>query len=156
TNRAGGERSLITFHNRWAAADGVIARSAPFGASEAGGPGTENLAQALALAADRDAWYAARDLVTGREHLIHGPTVAREGRAVRLGAFDCQVLLDWRELAPDRPWAEVAARIGADGAADVEAVLAGSPPADGPAPAERPDGAAGPEAARVRGIIEGS
>ncbi len=162
SNRAGGERSLVLFHNRWGEVDGAIAWSVPFAAGDGAGARTEHLADALALATDADAWYAARDLVEGREHLLHGPTLA-QGYAVRLGAFGCQVLLDWRRLPPDRPWAELAAAVEPAGVPDVDAAMAAHRRATrGPRedPPEGPDGetAPGPAAgeAAERGIIETS
>ena len=124
TNRAAGERSLVVFHNRWAEAHGSIARSVPFAAGEGREPRTESLAEALGLATDTDTWYATRDLVEGRDHLLHGPTLARDGLVLRLGAFGCQVLLDWQELAADGPWAELAAATEPAGVPDLEAALA--------------------------------
>ena len=163
TNRAGGERSLVLFHNRWGEAEGTIARSVPFAAGVGGAPRTEGLAEALDLATDGDAWYAARDLVEGRDHLFHGPALARGGYPVRLGAFGCRVLLDWRALPADRPWADLAAEIGPAGVPDLDAAMAARRrPTDGPAEVG-PDGpddeaAPGPRvgAATERGIIERS
>ena len=163
TNRAEGERSLVLYHNRWGEAEGTIARSVPFATGEGGAARTEDLAEALALETDADAWYAARDLVEGGEHLLHGPTLARQGYPIRLGAFDCRVLLDWRRLPADRPWAELAAEIGTAGVPDVDAAMAARrAPTEGPAeamPAGPDDAAApGPPAgpASARGIIERS
>ncbi len=124
TNRVAGERSLVVFHNRWAEARGSIARSVPFVAGEGRESRTESLVEALDLTADADAWYAARDLVEGRDHLMHGPTLARDGLGLSLGAFGCQVLLDWRELPAEGPWAELAAVTEPAGVADLDAALA--------------------------------
>jgi glycosidase len=163
TNRADGERSLVLFHNRWAEVEGTITRSVPFATGDGGRPRTEDLAEALDLATEADVWYAARDLVEGREHLFRGQALAREGYPVRLGAFDCRVLLDWRRLPADRPWADLAAEIGTAGAPDVDAAMAARrPPTRGSAeaPPAGPDdeAAPGPRAgsATARGIIERS
>jgi len=163
TNRADGARSLVLFHNRWGDAHGTIARSVPFAAGEGRGLRTEHLAEALALDTDADAWYAARDLVADREHLLHGPALARDGYTVRLGAFDCRVLLDWRRLPAGQPWADLAAQIEPAGVADVEAALAARGQATGrsaEAPQVGPDDASTPapaaETASGRGIIERS
>jgi len=157
TNRADGERSLVLFHNRWGEAQGSLTWSVPFASGEGGAPRTEHLAAALDLATDEDAWYAARDLVDGQERLFHGPALAREGYPIRLGAFDCRVLLDWRRLPAGHPWGDLAAEIGTTGVPDVDAAMAArqaptggareAPPAE-PDEATTPGPRAGPPTKR--------
>ncbi|HXR26528.1 MAG TPA: hypothetical protein VN771_01580, partial [Candidatus Baltobacteraceae bacterium] len=163
TNRAGGERSLVLFHNRWAEAEGSIARSVPYVAGDGRDSRTDDLADALALATDADAWYGARDLVEGREHLLHGPALAGGRHTVRLGAFACQVLLDWRRLPADRPWADLAAATEPTGVPDLDAAMAahqGRSPghADVPPPGADGGATAEPRAGEPvdRGIIDSS
>ncbi|MGH2466817.1 MAG: hypothetical protein ACRDGL_03690, partial [Candidatus Limnocylindrales bacterium] len=67
-------------------------------------------------------YYAVRDAVSHREHLLRGAELASQGFRVELGAYGCQVLLDWRELRDgDGLWASLHDRLRGGSVADLEA-----------------------------------
>ncbi|MFI5261228.1 MAG: hypothetical protein ACHQZR_01580 [Candidatus Limnocylindrales bacterium] len=164
TNRADGARSLVLYHNRWGDAVGRLRRSTAFATGRDDEPlRSETLVEALDLATGDDTWYTAHDLVSGRDLLFHGPGLARDGLAVRLDAFGCRVLLDWRALPQDEPWAELAGRVGPDGTPDLALALDAlrgqrtdqpAPPPTGGEVADRADRAAPADGDAPRGIIE--
>ncbi|HEX5466406.1 MAG TPA: alpha-amylase family glycosyl hydrolase [Candidatus Limnocylindrales bacterium] len=128
SNRRAGERALVVYHNRFAEAHGWADRSAPFVAprqGEQGAPRTERLAEALGLGVEPGLFYAARDAVSHEERLVSGAELGARGLRVDLGAYGCQVLLDWRELRdPQGDWARLHERLGDGLVADLEAALA--------------------------------
>ena len=142
SNVAGGERSLVLYHNRWGDAAGRLRDSVPFAVRQGDGRAlrSQPLHEALGLSAAPDTWYAARDLVSGEEFLFEGATLAREGMWCSLDAFGCRVLLDWRELRDgEGPWRRLAEALGGRSAPDLAGALAAleAPPAR---PVEAADG----------------
>ncbi len=111
SNSLGDERALVIFNNKYADAHGWIRVSSAFAEKHAGGRTLRQrtLGDALALSGDDAQFLAARDAVTGDEHLYSGREVAEKGMRVELGAYQCRVLLDWKHLRDDanHPWREL-------------------------------------------------
>jgi hypothetical protein len=127
SNRRGGERALVVYHNRYAETRGSIRTSCAY--TEKAGDGRrlvqQTLGDALGLSRDAATFVVFRDAITGLEHLQPSRTVAEEGLRLELAAYSCRVFLDWRELVadPERPWNRLAKRLGDRGVPSVEEAM---------------------------------
>ncbi|HUQ78334.1 MAG TPA: serine hydrolase [Patescibacteria group bacterium] len=120
SNGRGPNRSLVVYHNRHASTAGWIRESVPFAVKHDDGSKSTTrdvLADALELHGPDDGWLRYRDRRSGRESLRSVGEIRSRGLYVALGAYECLVLDDLREVAAtaDAPWAELAARLGAGG-----------------------------------------
>jgi len=129
SNRAGGERSLVVYHNRYASARGWIRTSVPY-AEKTGPEGEKTLRQrtlgeGLGLTDDPDRWLAWRDSVSGLEYLRDCRTLVREGLYVELEAYGRHVFLDLRELVdgPARLYRRLAEQLGGRGVLSIDEAL---------------------------------
>jgi hypothetical protein len=111
SNSLGDQSALVIFNNKYADAHGWIRVSSAFAEKHAGGRTLRQrtLADAFALSGDDAQFLAARDTMTGDEHLYSGRELAEKGMRVELGAYQCRVLLDWKHLRDDahHPWREL-------------------------------------------------
>jgi pimeloyl-ACP methyl ester carboxylesterase/glycosidase len=117
SNGRGDDRSLIVYHNRFGSASGWIHDSVPFAEKHADGSKTirrDALADALGLDGPDDGWLRIRDRRGARETLRSIGELRGRGLFVQLGAYECLVLDELREVAStaDEPWAELGARLG--------------------------------------------
>ncbi len=131
SNRAGDERSLVVYHNRYAEAHGWIKTSAAYSVPDDGaGAGARRLVQrslgeGLGLHPDGD-WYAIlREQRSGLEFIRRSVDLCRDGMFVDLHAYGCQVFLDIREMhdGPSGQLARLAERLGGAGVASIAASL---------------------------------
>ncbi|HET9741293.1 MAG TPA: alpha-amylase family glycosyl hydrolase [Terriglobales bacterium] len=109
SNRLHDERALVIFNNRFADARGWIRISTGFAEKQTDGNRwirQRTLADAFALSSDPALFLAARDMVSGQEHLYSGRELAEKGMRIELGAYHCRVLLDWKHLHDEvhQPW----------------------------------------------------
>ncbi len=106
SNRTGGERALVVFHNRYAEAHGAIDFSAAYADKGSGQLRQRRLAEGLGLSGDRDAVVAWRDSITSLEYLCRAGELLDRGLTVNLHAYQSHVFLDWRELrsTAEQPW----------------------------------------------------
>ncbi len=106
SNRSGGERALVVYHNRYGDAHGTIDFSAAFADKGAGQHRQRRLAEGLGLSGDRGVVVAMRDSLTGLEYLRRAGDLYDHGITLDLHAYQCHVFLDWRELRPtaQQPW----------------------------------------------------
>jgi glycosidase len=121
SNRRGGERALIVYHNRYARTEGWIRTSCAY--AEKAGSGRrlvqQTLGEALGFSRDAAAFLVCRDAASGLEYLHRSAALADEGLRVALEAYTCHVFLDWREVVDDgaRPWGLLAQRLAGHGVA---------------------------------------
>jgi hypothetical protein len=126
SNRAGGERALVLYHNRYGEARGWIRISATFAEKRADGSRPLRqapLAESLGLDTDPHAapFVRCRDLVGGQEFLFRVADLVARGLRVELGAYGSRVFLDWREVPADgRPWGPMCDALGGHGTADLD------------------------------------
>jgi len=129
SNRAGDERSLVVYHNKFATARGWIKSSVAYSV-KAGGDGDRTLVQrtlgeGLGLRDDGRHFYVFRDHITGLEYIRNGRDMTENGLYVELDAYKCQVFLDWREVQ-DNEWhqyAHLADYLGGRGVPSIEEAL---------------------------------
>ena len=129
TNRRGGERALVVYHNRYARAQGWLRVSAARAVRDADGArlARRTLAEALGLRLGPGVLVACHDLRGGLEYLFDGVSLAEQGLPLALEAYESRVLLDWRELYDDgaHPWRQLLAELAGRGAPSLAEALRG-------------------------------
>jgi glycosidase len=130
SNRAGDERSLIVYHNRYAEAHGWIKASAAYSVPDDGGSGGRRLRQrslgeGLGLHPDGDWYTILREQRSGLEFIRRSSDLCRDGMFVDLHAYGCQVFLDIHEMhdGPSGQLARLAERLEGAGVASIAAAL---------------------------------
>ena len=128
SNRLGEQRALIVYHNRYAHADGWIRISAQFAEKASDGsrrPRRTTLGESFSLVHDPSVAIACRDALSGVEYLHHSLDLGENGMRFELGAYQCQVLLGWRELKDDatHPWSALCDFLGGRGVTSLNAEL---------------------------------
>ena len=104
SNRAGNERGLILYHNKYATTAGWIRTSCASAVKDDTGQTvlrTGTLGEALAFNPDGRYYYAFRDFSSGLEYLRHGRELVDKGLYVRMEAFEYHAFLDFREICDD-------------------------------------------------------
>ena len=104
SNRAGAERALVVYHNRYAETRGWIRTSVAY--AEKGPDGErrlvqKTLAEGLGLRRDGDTFCIFRDHVTGLEYIRSNRELWEQGLYLELGAYEYHVFLDFREVQDD-------------------------------------------------------
>ncbi len=129
SNVAGGERSLVIYHNRFGSMRGRVRDSVAFAVKdERGGKRLVRtpIADGLALGSEPGAVVAFRDALDGLEYLREVGDLRDRGLRVELEAYALRVLLDWREIAGEAAaeYRALAADLGGAGVPSVQAALA--------------------------------
>ncbi|HZD57710.1 MAG TPA: alpha-amylase family glycosyl hydrolase, partial [Anaerolineales bacterium] len=111
SNRAGEDRALVVYHNKYAEAHGWIRNSAAYSV-KAGGDDERNLVQmnlgeGLGLHYGGEYFVIFRDHVSGLEYIRSCQQIYEQGLFVELGAYKYQVFLDFREIQ-DNEWHQYA------------------------------------------------
>jgi glycosidase len=125
SNRAGGQRGLVLYHNRYAATAGWIRESAAF-AVKSDGDATElrrtTLTEALDLVDDEQVYYAFRDHTLGLVFLRNSRELATQGLYAELGEYEFHVFTDFREITDDAvgSWGRLCTALNGRGVADLE------------------------------------
>jgi len=104
SNRSGGERGLVFYHNRYGSTSGWIRMSAAMAGT--GGDGApalvrKSLGDALGINPDGRCYYAFRDVIAGLEYLRSGRELWEQGLHAAMGGYECRAFLDWREIVDD-------------------------------------------------------
>ena len=128
SNRAGEERALVLYHNRYRRQRAAGSRR-PAAYSVHDGSGGRRLTQrslgeGLGLHPD-GAWFALlREQRSGLQFIRRSSDLCRDGMYVELHAYGCQVFLDVHEVEDvDGRWARLADRLDGAGVASAEAAL---------------------------------
>ncbi len=124
SNRSGGERSLVVYHNRFASMRGRVRDSVAFAVKDESGARhlvRTSLADGLGLGGDPGAVVIYRDALDGLEYIREVGDLRDRGLRVELEAYAARVLLDWREIAGEAA-AEYRALAGDLGGAGVPSV----------------------------------
>jgi len=107
SNRAGQERALVVYHNKYAEAQGWIRTSVAYSVKQ-GNDGDRvlvqrSLGEGLGLHNDGDHFCIFRDHISGLEYIRSSKELHEKGLYVELGAYRYQVFLDFREVQ-DNVW----------------------------------------------------
>jgi glycosidase len=107
SNRLGDRRALILYNNSYTTTRGTIDHSAAFADKGNGNQLRQRrLKEGLGLHPDPALVLTYRDSMSGLHHLRRAVNTAEHGLTVELHAYQCHVLLDWRELraTAEHPW----------------------------------------------------
>lgn len=104
SNRAGEERGIIVYHNRYATTSGWVRTSAAMAVHDAQGETTlvrKSLGEALGFNSGSRYYYRFRDYISDREYLRAGRELCAEGLHVELAGYEYRAFLDFREISDD-------------------------------------------------------
>lgn len=119
SNRAGDERALIIYHNRYATVKGWIRISAAM--SVEGELIQKTLTEGLGIKSDSQHYYIFRDHKTGWEYIRQGRELTEKGLYVELGAYQYHAFLGFREVYDsDGYWARLANLLNGCGVSSIE------------------------------------
>jgi len=107
SNRAGEERALVIYHNRFADARGWIRDSAAYSVKTGHGEERQlvrrSLGEGLGLHNDGNYFTIFRDQVSGLEFIRNSQELYQSGLFIELGAYKYHVFVDFREVE-DNEW----------------------------------------------------
>ncbi len=128
SNRAGGERALVIYHNKYAETQGWIRTSVA--STVKTDEGTQVLVQkslgdGLALQNDGGTYTIFRDHVTGLEYIRNNKELWENGLYVELGAYKVHVFVGFREVSDDewRQYGQLMRYLDGRGVPDIEEAL---------------------------------
>jgi glycosidase len=122
SNRAGDERALVVYHNKYAEAQGWIRTSAACAVKAADGSkalGQKTLGEGLGLENRDDTFVIFRDHISGLEYIRNNHEMHEKGLYVELGAYRCQVFLDFRQVQGHQ-YAQLAAQLNGRGVPSID------------------------------------
>jgi glycosidase len=127
SNRRGDRRALVLYNNRYSTTRGTIDNSAAYADKQSGHLRQRRLKEGLGLRGDPSVVLAYRDSLTGLEYLRRAVNVAERGFTIELHAYQCHVLLNWRELrsTADQPWDRLCDQLSGRGVANLDDALVG-------------------------------
>jgi len=125
SNRAGEQRALVLYHNRYACCAGWIKDSAAFavkGADDATELRRTTLGDALGVTAEDHVYVAFRDHTQGLEYLRAGRELVEKGLYVELGEYQFHVFMDFRAIRDDAEgsWQRLSAALNGRGVESLE------------------------------------
>jgi glycosidase len=126
SNRAGDERALVVYHNKYAETQGWIRTAAACAVKAGDGSKTlvqKTLGEGLGLQNRDDTFTIFRDHLTGLEYLRNNRELHENGLYVELDAYKCQVFLDFRQVQGQQ-YAQLAARLNGRGVPSIDDALA--------------------------------
>ncbi len=110
SNRAGNERALVVYHNKFATAKGWIRISAAYSVKTNGGEHMlvqKRLGEGLGLTNDGNTYCIFRDPINNLEYIRNSKELHDKGLYIELEAYKCQVFSTFREVA-DNEWHQYA------------------------------------------------
>ena len=125
SNRAGDQRALVLYNNRFGSTRGHLLISAAYMDKESGRMRQRVLADALDLPHEQGLIVAWRDQATGLKHLRRATDFHTYGLQLELHAYQRAVLLDWHILLPteDAPWDALCDSLAGRGVNDLDEAL---------------------------------
>lgn len=124
SNRAGIERALVIYHNKYGETSGTVRISAAYADKGSGQLRQRSLWEGLGLQ-DRGSIVTFRDSLTGLHYLRRAHEIADRGLRVHLHAYQCHVFLDWQEqyVTAEKPWDRLCDYLGGRGVPSLEDAL---------------------------------
>jgi hypothetical protein len=124
SNRAGAERALVVYHNKYKETRGVVRTSVGFMAGS-GSIVIRTLAEALELSRAQGVFVIMEDHISGLEYLYRNDDIAERGLPLSLGGFEYRVLWRFREVVDSkrRPWTALEVELAGRGVASMEEAI---------------------------------
>ncbi len=110
SNRAGNERGLVVYHNKFATAKGWIRISAAYSVKSDSGEHMliqKRLGEGLGLANDGNTYCILRDPVNDLEYIRNNRELHEKGLYIELDAYKCQVFTSFQQVQ-DNDWHQYA------------------------------------------------
>jgi hypothetical protein len=127
SNRHGDERGMVLYNNRYADAKGWVRTSAAFAVKTGEGRKLEQrcLGEGLALPNDPSCFAVFRDHASGLQYIRGCRDLWEKGLYAELGAYRCQVFLDFSVVRDDDKgrWSGLASDLGGRGVPSMDAAL---------------------------------
>ncbi|HET6935831.1 MAG TPA: alpha-amylase family glycosyl hydrolase [Candidatus Angelobacter sp.] len=128
SNRSGDDRTLVIFNNRYSSTRGWIRISAAYAEKKPNGDKhlrQRTLGESFAMSHDAAMYAACRDALSGLQFLYRARDIAERGMHLELHAYQCHVLLEWRDLHEDaaHPWGELCEMLAGQGVPSLEDAL---------------------------------
>jgi glycosidase len=127
SNRAGNERALIVYHNKFADTRGWIRTSAATVQKNTDGSQglvQKSLGEGLGLQTSAGMFTLFRDYVSGLEYIRNSQEINEKGLYVELGAYQRHVFLDFREVHDaNGQYARLAAALNGRGVPSIDSAL---------------------------------
>jgi glycosidase len=127
SNRRGEERGLVLYNNRFAEARGWLRTSAAYSVKTPEGKSLvqRRLGDGLGLPNDPAFFAVFRDNVTGLQYIRSCRELWEKGLYAELGAYSCQVFLDFFVVQDDNKgrWSGLASELSGHGVASIDAAL---------------------------------
>jgi hypothetical protein len=127
SNAYGGERGLVLYNNRYAEARGWVRTSAAFAVKTGGGKTLVQkcLGEGLGLPNDPSCFALFRDHASGLQYLRGCRDLWEKGLYAELGAYRCQVFLEFSTVRDDDRgrWSGLAAELGGRGVPSIDTAL---------------------------------
>jgi len=125
SNRSGGDRGLILFHNCFADTAGWIKFScASAQKDEAGGSALvqRSLGDALDFNGDGRHYYSFKDFASGLSYLRNGRDLCDQGLYVKMGGYEYHAFLDFQEIRDDEfgTWGGLCYKLNGAGVESIE------------------------------------
>lgn len=124
SNRAGEERSLVVYHNRFGDTSGWVRVSSAIMEKAKGGLRQVDLRAGLGLPAGKDQYAIFRDQMTGLEFIRSCAEIAQKGLFIQLDAYKSFVFVDFRIIQDDEEhtWRHVHEHLSGRGSADLQSL----------------------------------
>lgn len=124
SNRAGNERAVIFFHNKFAECKGRIHHSLPKAVSAEGNIRSVSLAESLDIRHSETILYRFRDRKSNLEYLRTGKQLHEEGLRAELRAFEYAVFTDFREIIDESgAYSSILQKLNGKGTAVLDSLL---------------------------------
>ncbi len=129
SNRAGDDRTLVIYHNKYAETRGWVRISAAYPVKSGQGDSRalvqKSLGEGLGLHNEEAYFTIFRDHTTGLEYIRNSQELYNQGMYVELGAYKAHVFLDFREMQDNqwRQYAQLAAFLNGQGVPSIAEAL---------------------------------
>ncbi len=125
SNRAGEQRAVVLYHNRFATVSGYIRHSTSYARKNGAGEmelTASTLGESLGFNADGRHYYVYRDYADGCEYIRNGRELCNDGLHITLSAYDYHVLMDFREIRDDDfgTWGKLCHQLEGSGVASID------------------------------------
>ena len=129
SNRRGEERALVVYHNRYADTRGWIYSSVAYRQEGGEGEGRplvqRTVGEGLGLPNDENVYCIFRDHLNGLWYIRNSRELCERGLYIEVGAYQCHVFLDFRQVLDDerRQYGQLAAYLDGRGVPDIDDAL---------------------------------